>query len=238
MPFQLRQLLHRAHDYFMNDDACRITYSQFGEDVVIHHLLIHEIKKQGSGFYVDIGAFHPRDKSNTKFLSILGWKGINVDANEASIALFRRERPNDINLCCGVALKAGEMTYYKFSGVEAANTVSPDTARKYQEESGRQLSGTSIIPVLTINQILGQYLGPNQEIDVMNIDIEGLDEEVVQSMDLSQYRPKILLIELNDLDKFAVLDNPAVRHLRNNDYSLFSINIATSIFVDNKARKI
>ena len=37
------------------------------------------------GFWVDIGAYHPSNLSNTKVFSLNGWRGINVD-------LFLRQR--------------------------------------------------------------------------------------------------------------------------------------------------
>lgn len=236
MPFSLHPLLQTSpsRDYFIQDNACRITYSRLGEDVIIHHLLTSVLKKTKPGFYVDIGAFHPRASSNTKFLAILGWKGINIDANENSIDAFRKERPHDINVCCGVAEKEGVLTYHKFAGIDAANTFSPAMAKQWQEENGWVLKETSTRPVRPINAILDEHLPKNQTIDYMNIDIEGLDEVVIQSLDLSRYRPSILSIELHNIDILAASESPAIQYMIRHGYSLVSVNVATYIFLENQ----
>ena len=240
MPFALHSLLKKAQDYFAMDDACRITYSQFGEDVVIWNLLTTQIRKKDKGFYVDVGAFHPRLFSNSKFLSMLGWNGINIDANETSMALFREERPNDINLCCGAAKTKGELTYYKFTdpgaitSQSALNTCCPERAKELQEVYGCKLVATSTVPVLPINTILEEHLPDNQKIDYMNIDVENLDDDIIKSLDLSKYKPTIFSIEMNEVNRLHAIDNPVVQYIVNSGYFLASINFETYIFVDNK----
>jgi len=68
---------------------------QWAEDTIVRKLFLRS-KKQG--VYVDLGAYHPFIHSNTAYLYLKGWKGINVDANKHSIPLFDKARPNDINL--------------------------------------------------------------------------------------------------------------------------------------------
>ena len=233
MTFPLHGLPNSAQKALIND-GCRITFSQFGEDIAIYFLLANSIKKKGTGFYVDIGAFHPTAHSNTKIFFCLGWKGINIDANEASIALFRAERPNDINVCCGIAPTQGEMTYHKFSDVPAANTFCANTAKKWQDENGWKLSEKIKIPVRTINSVLDEYLQNGQEIDFMDIDIEGMDSQVILTIDLSKYRPAILLIEIHDLDLLFLKKYEVFRYLEANNYQLVFVNNCSFIFIDKK----
>ena len=63
-------------------------------------LLIKKLfeRKKKNGFYVDLGANHPFLHSNTAWFWLNGWSGINVDANQKSIAIFNKIRKNDINL--------------------------------------------------------------------------------------------------------------------------------------------
>ena len=49
-------------------------------------------------FFVDIGAFHPIDRSNTRILKSQGWKGINVDGNPDRVRYFFGMNFNDLNL--------------------------------------------------------------------------------------------------------------------------------------------
>ena len=61
----------------------RFSFSQFGEDLVLLNYL-----KEPHGFYVDVGAHHPVQFSNTYLLHRRGWHGVNIDATEEAIARF------------------------------------------------------------------------------------------------------------------------------------------------------
>ena len=74
------------------------SYSQEGEDMVLYRIF----EKQKSGFYVDIGAYHPKRFSNTYFFYKRGWRGINIEPNPEAIKLFKKYRVGDINLEMGV----------------------------------------------------------------------------------------------------------------------------------------
>ena len=231
MPLALCQLLKIAPNYFPRDDACKITYSQFGEDVIVYHLLEERNRKEPyRGFFVDAGSFHPRFFSNTKILSMLGWRGINIDANPNHLPSFMKERPNDINLCCGIGPKNGELPFYKFGAV---STFSPEEAKKIEKKFGQKVH-ESIVQIRTLNSILDEHLPENKKIDYMNIDVEGLDGDVVLGLDFSKYRPIIFTIEFNTLNKNAPIENPTVKFMIENNYSLYSITGVNCIFVDNE----
>ena len=215
----------------VRDGAMSPTFSHMGEDIVIYHLFLHYVKKIYGGFYVDIGAHHPRHYSTTKILTFLGWSGINIDASEESIANFRQERPNDINVCCGVAETEGELTYYKFSG-GSANTLSSEVAEKWQKENGWQLLGTSVVPVKTINKILDEHLPEGKMIDYMNIDVEGMDRIVIESLDFDKYRPSVITIEMHDANKVRLEEDRTIAFLMRKNYALVSIALSTYILMD------
>jgi len=54
------------------------SYSQEGEDLI----LLRIFEKKRIGFYVDVGSHHPFRFSNTYLFYRLGWRGINIDANQ------------------------------------------------------------------------------------------------------------------------------------------------------------
>jgi len=72
----------------------RISYSQEGEDLILERFF----EGMNTGFYVDVGAFHPKRFSNTYIFYKKGWHGINIDARPGSMKLFNFVRPRDINL--------------------------------------------------------------------------------------------------------------------------------------------
>src|SRR4051794_10306733 len=73
---------------------CVSSYSQEGEDMVLRRVFNN---KRG-GFFVDVGAHHPRMYSNTYYFYLRDWRGINIDAMPGGMAAFDRMRPGDINV--------------------------------------------------------------------------------------------------------------------------------------------
>ena len=73
-------------------------------------------ENQQTGFYIDVGAHHPKRFSNTYFFYKMGWQGINIDAMPGSMEIFRRQRPRDINIEKPIS-NCGQvgLTYYAFN---------------------------------------------------------------------------------------------------------------------------
>ena len=177
----------------------RKSYSQDGEDMVISSFL----GNKGGGFYVDIGAFHPLKFSNTQYFYEKEWRGINIDANPGSMELFRKHRPRDINIECGIGESESEMSFYIFEE-PAFNTFSEKLANS-RTEWGNRILDNKLIKVLPLKSILDLYLPEGQKIDFIDIDAEDIDFEVLKSNDWEKYRPDIISVEytgsINDLFK-------------------------------------
>ena len=108
LPSQFIYLLREA-DLF--DRYSTKSYSQYGEDMVLKSVF----QNQERGFYVDVGAHHPKLCSNTYFFYKLGWSGINIDAMPGGMELFKNFRPRDINLETAIARNKQELTYFMFA---------------------------------------------------------------------------------------------------------------------------
>lgn len=168
-------------------------YSQCGEDVV----LLSIFQKQPKGFFVDVGAHHPTRYSNTYLLYKRGWRGINIDANPLSIALFKRDRAEDINILSGVAEKEGYMTYWMFSD-PAVNSFSEKDAKKWFGKTWIKLLKKEQVKVNPLRVILEKYLPPDTDLDLLNVDTEGLDLQVLQSNDWEKFRPTVIVVEVEN----------------------------------------
>ena len=88
MYFNILNIFNRLKDFLNWDQWKRHSYSQEGEDLVLRKIF----KKQDKGFYVDVGAHHPKRFSNTFLLYKKGWNGINIDATPGSMKLFNKFR--------------------------------------------------------------------------------------------------------------------------------------------------
>lgn len=167
------------------------SHSQFGEDMVARHFL----GDTATGFYVDIGAHHPVSYSNTYHFYGKGWRGINVDATPGSMAAFKVLRPRDINLeLCLSDAEDAEIDFFIFDQ-GAYNTFSSDMARQVLEGGQVRLREKKTLRTTTLMRILERHVPKNTAIDLMSIDVEGLDETILRSNDWQRYKPRVLIYE-------------------------------------------
>jgi FkbM family methyltransferase len=211
----------------------RVSYAESGEDLLLASLM-GERKK--AGFYVDVGAHHPKRISNTYYFYRRGWQGINIDPAPGRKRLFDFYRPRDINLECGVAQQQGIMTYFMFDESELngfSRELSEDRVR-----TGRfHLTGQKEALVVSLKQILDEHLPAGLEIDFLTVDVEGMDLEVLGSNDWSRYCPHFVLVEI----KGAVADiqgNPIYSMLVQHGYQLQGKTLKTAIFALSGSRPI
>ena len=102
--------------------AMRVSYSQFGEDLVVRTHFAENFDNS-IGRFIDVGAFHPFKYSNTILLSQLGWRGINVDCDPVKIARFEKLRPLDENVCAAVGDVPRDMVYLEYSSEGLTNRI-------------------------------------------------------------------------------------------------------------------
>lgn len=176
----------------------RRSYSQEGEDMILARIF----EKTHDGFYVDVGACHPKRFSNTYFFYQLGWRGINIDATPGSMDLFNKFRPRDINLEEAVGDSKEILTYYIFNE-PALNSFSKELSEKRNGKNNFIINTAMKLEIRTLREILDKYLPVNREISFLSVDVEGFDLSVLKSNDWRTYRPKIVLVE--DLNR--TLDN-------------------------------
>jgi FkbM family methyltransferase len=204
-----------------------LSTSFFGEDILLNRLL----KTTSSGTYVDVGANHPIDGSNTYRLYTQGWTGLAIDPNPKFAAPFRRHRPRDRHIVAGVAAAPDSMTYHCFDP-DVFNTLSARQAALMVAQ-GRRKIGETIVPCLPLSDLIVEHLG-DRPIDILNVDCEGMDLEVLQSFDLAVNRPMAIVVE--DHAGFMALRDRAGqsgmdRFLRSQGYSPISQAAWSAIFV-------
>lgn len=164
-------------------------FGQFGEDAVF--MSLWDWQRRKTGFYVDVGAYHPIDLSNTHVLYRHGWRGVTVDPNPKLAPLFARHRPEGKHLTCAVDAKEGEAAYYAFAQPNY-NTMNADAAAKL----GNAMPCEKFtVPVRTLASILAEHGPASGEIDLLSVDCEGHDEIVLRSNDWTKFRPAWVMVE-------------------------------------------
>lgn len=218
------------NEYF--DGYALKSYSQEGEDMILRR--IFECQKKG--FYVDVGAHHPKRFSNTYYFYKQGWSGINIDAMPGSMKAFDRCRPRDINLEIPISDKKQPLTYYAFNE-PALNGFSKELSESRNGKGNYYIKFTKKIETIPLNQVLDTYLPKNQQIDFLSIDVEGLDFIVLKSNDFSTYKPKIILIEILGSTLSRIEQNKINIYLKKFGYSIYAKAVNTVLFIDNEFHK-
>ncbi len=178
-----------------------------GEDLQVLELT----KNIKNGFYVDAGCYHPTHLSNTFLLYKKNWNGVNIDVSELSISLFNFMRSNDLNLNLAISNFEGEVTIYHQKKMSQLTTINKkiSTERMQGKIKERKIKSQKLTTVLNNSKY------KNRKIDFLNIDVEGVDLEVLKSLDFKVYRPRVICIEI--IDK-KIEDSKIYNYLINLDY--------------------
>lgn len=176
--------------YYSLDGQAHTSFSQMGEDLILD--LIFRDKKKG--FYVDVGAYHPKQYSNTYLFYLRGWNGINIDPMPGSMDEFTKIRPRDINLELGVGMSKNEKTYYIFDQ-PALSGFSTKLSKKRDTESEYRIVRKERIGMFPLKSILEQYMPKKHKIDFLSVDVEGMDYEVLASNDWTRFSPSVVVVE-------------------------------------------
>jgi FkbM family methyltransferase len=206
------------------------SYSQEGEDMILRRIF----ESKQDGFYVDVGAHHPKRFSNTYIFYKRGWRGINLDAMPGSMGPFNTCRPKDINIECGIGEKEGSLEYFMFNE-PALNGFSKKLSEVRNEQtSNYHVIATKNVDVRPLAKVLDQYLPKGQKIDFLNVDVEGLDFEVLRSNDWEKYRPRIVLVEVSGSSLETIMQDEIFQLMKTKGYSIYAKSANTVFFKINE----
>lgn len=166
--------------------------AQNQEDVLIDRAFFG---KKG-GFYVDIGAGDPIADSVTRWFYGRGWRGVNIEPNPTIFQSIAKFRPDDVNLNVGISDAVGELTYHQVIqnavghgwGLSGFDPAIPDRARSqgFSVES-------KIVPVIRLQDVAERI--DFRDVDFLKVDVEGLEPQVLGSVDWTRFRPKLVCVE-------------------------------------------
>ena len=198
-----------------------IHYGEFGEDILVNRIL----KNLETGKYVDVGCYHPYKGSLTAQLYKKGWKGINIDLSKSSIDLFNLVRKEDINLNLAVSDFNGQTSYFENSPINQQNSLIKNNDNQKKIE----------IDCKNLNLILEE--NKFEKFEYLNIDVEGSEQNVINGINLSKYRPILITIENNNLHINDYIESETYKILIKNNYTFISKTGVTNFFLKNEYAK-
>jgi FkbM family methyltransferase len=164
--------------------ATKESYSQHKEDKFIWETL-QQFNLKGS-VYIDVGANHPTDISNTYLLYRKGLQGIIVEPNEELIHLFKKFRNRDIPLQIGCS-NTNTILQFNISRTPVVSSFSTGNATDVYK--------SLYLPVMRLDDAV-----KNLEISFVSfysIDVEGLNYEVSQGSTETIQKSLLICIEID-----------------------------------------
>lgn len=164
-------------------------YSQNNEQEVLLSIL------PKTGRFLDIGAFHPTQLSNTRALYEMGWSGVMVEPSPGPMLSLLREYGNDERI--KLIQAAVEAVDSHFAGLtqlhvtdDAVSTSSESVRRTWERDGGYY--GRVLVPIMSVKN-LELTFGP---FDFIDIDAEGQSADIFKAMlGIGSCRPICFCVE-------------------------------------------
>jgi FkbM family methyltransferase len=212
--------------------SSRFSYSQFAEDILIDTLFTQTLNVPQPS-YLDIGANKPRAGSNTYFFYLKKCSGVCVEPDITLFNKFCAARPKDKVINAGVGIDGvQEAVFYYFPEPYTGwNTFSKEDAELKKSQTGIQYKNDQVIPFININQLIKENFKTYP--DFISIDVEGLDFDILQSLDFESYSPSVFCIETMEFNnmKLGKKNTQIISFLESKGYVIYADTYINSIFV-------
>lgn len=209
-----------------------IFYAQYKEDIMVCLLLKLIGLNYSEVTYLDLGANHPINLSNTYSLYLLGASGVLVEPNKDLKNVIEIVRPKDIFVNKAVSLDGKPAKFYSLSARELGTLSYEKLDKEYcKQYENFDIEKTYMVETVTINDIFHKM---RKIPEVFSIDIEGYDYAILSQINYEKYRPIIMIVELVAWGAKEQEGNKIKDLLCGNGYGIFYQNGVNAIFIDKK----
>ena len=211
----------------------RQSFSQSGEDMIIDFAL--KAMRIENPSYLDIGANDPFIFNNTFYFYSKGCRGVAVEPDPMLHVLLKKRRPKDTNLNIGVSGGRRETLPFYIMSNPTLNSFSKNEAIRYSQSGFYKICNVIEVQLIPISEIFTNYFDDKSP-DILSIDVEGMDFEIIKSIDFKKYRPLIICVETltfsetREIKKISEIGE----YLIANGYFIYADTHINSIFIDEK----
>ena len=140
------------------------------------------------GFFVEVGANHPTEGSQTWHLEQAGWTGVLIEPQPDLAAFLVTARKSKVfATACSSPQNAGQSLPLHIDGARSAldrDRMAPGSRADY----------VIMVPTRTLDDILTEADAP-APIDLLSIDVEGHEIEVLLGFGFEHWQPCLILVE-------------------------------------------
>lgn len=140
-----------------------------------------------------MGANHPETLSISRAFYDLGWSGVTVDPVAEYAELHRRDRPRDTFVQAAVTDREVDEVDFHLIADTGLSTLDVAVAERHRA-AGREFV-TVTVSARRLDALLDEAGLAGEDIHFLVVDTEGAEREVLQSIDLSVWRPWIIVAE-------------------------------------------
>lgn len=160
------------------------------------------------GVFVDVGATHYRQDSNTYYLeTALGWSGLAVDAVEGWAEDYRRHRPRTRFRTFFVSDRSDQNASLYVNPLDRRLSSSTRSMPASRGPAFERKVGT-----ITLTDLLA--VEGFSAIDFMSMDIELAEPAALRGFDIARFRPKLVCIEAHFEVREPIIDYFAAHNYR------------------------
>lgn len=173
-------------------------YSQNNED----DILANVFAQKSNGFFLEIGAFHPKNLSNTRLMVEKGWGGVMVDMSPYSLVdLVDEYKTNEKILIVGAAVtleKTPPIKSWLVPKDDRTDGALTTTEGWHKDKWSGYLNhlGRKHVPYVSSTISLSElYEYLPQKVDLVSIDVEGTSFELAMNFDFEKFGVDAIVIE-------------------------------------------
>lgn len=224
-------------NYFLKRSPQYLSFAQSGEDRLALFILKHQFGLTDLNF-LDIGANHPTELSNTYLFYVEGFHGVLLEPDPDLVKALKKARPKDTVINKAVTVDAADNLDFYLMQPHTLNTFSEKEVKLYQEHyKDVKVRGKIKVQTTQLDVLMKEYFSTG--LDFLSIDIEGLDYDILSNFNFKKYRPKVVCVETMVYlqDKELKKSDDVIQLMLKNDYFIYADTYVNTIFVDKKAWK-
>lgn len=206
------------------------TYAQAGEDAIIKFLFDSKGVVQPS--YLELGTNKPDAYNNTYLFYKLNSRGVCVEADETLIDSIKKVRPGDKVIHAGVSVQNGEESDFYIFNEPSLNTFNKAEAESRERKGTYKMVKVTKVKLLAVNKLISENFSAFP--DFLSIDIEGLDMEVLRTLDYSSYPIPVICAETCTYSENHIKpkNEEIARFLIEKGYFIYADTYINTIFVN------
>jgi FkbM family methyltransferase len=207
------------------------SYAQAGEDMVIRYLF-RDIGKKFKINYLDLGTNIPDFGNNTYWFYRKKGKGVCVEADPTLVGRIKKVRPKDKVINAGVAVSEEKEADFFVFDEPAISTFNKQEAELRSSTGRNKIVKVAKVPLVDINKLIKQNFQSYP--DLISIDIEGLDLDVLKSLDYARFPVPVICVETCTYSENHIRpkDPSIAEFMKTVGYEVYADTYINTIFVN------